>query len=726
MKIRKYLNTKNFSKMLAFGILLNSTSINSFASILSEDGRYETFEGSNITISDVLEEDKVDIEIEGNTLVNLINSEDHSNMSEGSITIKGNYSGWGTKTIFLSDNIKPNTTYTLFANIKSIVLPESGKTPWIEVFNNKVHISGLLYSNINNCITFKTSNSLSNELEIRFIVTDNRGGTASAEFNNIMLLEGDWTNRDKPKYFEGMKSVGECKKLEIKTINKNLFDINNITLLNIDSGTKNNISDGRINVVTQPNGYGISLGKFFLKKGTYTVSADVDTIEGSNLGFRVYANGTYSNCGNPLTFTTTYDQNIELYFYNGMPTSVLSSSSISNIQLEMSDTATEYSPYRESSQVINIKPLRALPNGIKDKIIKKNGQWFIERNCGEIIIDKNTINNYYLETSIPYSDTSSINTTKFSIFYNMDNIDNTFRDILNNKLNSYYDSEIYTKDIEGIGINNVQDRLFISLNKSKLSSDSKKGLKEYLVENPISVLVKLKTPIYEPLNINSTINTYLDTTHISTNSTIPANLKVTVDRVANKAKEYSELAKENPTIENISLARMWTNKMRESILKDEFQDSVDSITEITDMTLERKTASSNVDVYIKSENMLSMNLSTNSITFEDFSGVEDMIKENAVNISINSSLPYNLNAYLATEIQSSDKSNTMNKDILSIKDNSETDYQTFTNTIDKVVLKSNCNSGNDKQHDINLKLNGGIAHKKDVYKTTIKFEAEQQ
>lgn len=66
------------------------------------------------------------------------------------------------------------------------------------------------------------------------------------------------------------------------------------------------------------------------------------------------------------------------------------------------------------------------------------------------------------------------------------------------------------------------------------------------------------------------------------------------------------------------------------------------------------------------------------------------------------------------------------KDILSIKDNSELDYQTFSSINDKVVLKSNCNSGNDKQHDIDLKLNGGIAHEKDAYKTTIKFEAEQQ
>ena len=142
--------------------------------------------------------------------------------------------------------------------------------------------------------------------------------------------------------------------------------------------------------------------------------------------------------------------------------------------------------------------------------------------------------------------------------------------------------------------------------------------------------------------------------------------------------------------------------------------------------LERKTASANLDLYIKSENILMMSLDTSSITFEDFSGVEDMEKENAVNVTISSSLPYQLNAYLPAEIQSSDKTNTMDKQILNIKENSEDAYQTFTNTTDKIILKDNCPAGNDLIHGVDIKLKGGIAHEKDIYKTTVKFEAEQK
>ena len=180
----------------------------------------------------------------------------------------------------------------------------------------------------------------------------------------------------------------------------------------------------------------------------------------------------------------------------------------------------------------------------------------------------------------------------------------------------------------------------------------------------------------------------------------------------------------NPSIENLNNIREAVNNIPEGIFKEYFQNRLNELN--ISEEFKRKTASTNLDLYIKCENILIMSLDTNSVTFEDFSGIEDIIEENAINISINSSLPYQLNAYLPTEIQNSDKSNTMDKRILNIKENSEADYKEFSNINEKVVLKDNCSAGNDKQHNVDLKLNGGIAHEKDVYKTTIKFEAEQK
>ena len=187
-----------------------------------------------------------------------------------------------------------------------------------------------------------------------------------------------------------------------------------------------------------------------------------------------------------------------------------------------------------------------------------------------------------------------------------------------------------------------------------------------------------------------------------------------------------EIAELNPTSDNIRIAREAINNLPESFVKDELQERLNNIFNMSDIVFEKYTATSNLDVYIKCENILQMSLDTNQISFDDFSGIEDMEKLNAVNITINSSLPYQINAYLPAEIQNSDKSVTMDKSILNIKESSETAYQTFINTTDKIVLKDNCSAGNQLTHGVDLKLAGGIAHEKDVYKAIIKLEVEQK
>ena len=95
MKFKKIISTS-----LMTSILLSNINLPSHASILSEDGRYETFEGNNITIDNILEEDEVDIEIEGNTMVNVANQKDavpitKSYAVEGAnhILLQGDYDG---------------------------------------------------------------------------------------------------------------------------------------------------------------------------------------------------------------------------------------------------------------------------------------------------------------------------------------------------------------------------------------------------------------------------------------------------------------------------------------------------------------------------------------------------------------------------------------------------------------------------------------------------------
>src|SRR5699024_11467308 len=99
---------------------------------------------------------------------------------------------------------------------------------------------------------------------------------------------------------------------------------------------------------------------------------------------------------------------------------------------------------------------------------------------------------------------------------------------------------------------------------------------------------------------------------------------------------------------------------------------------------------------------------------------------NAVNMTVSSSLPYQINAYLVDEIQNANKSKTMDKEILNIKENGESDYQTFENVGEAIILKDNCSAGNDVSHGLDFKLKGGLLYEKDVYKTTMKIEIEQK
>ena len=723
--LKKYLNTKTFSKMLAFGILMNSMPINSFAGVLSNDGRYETFEGNSIAIENILEENKVDIEIEGDTLVNILNLNKiirndgwTYNIDErrGYINLSSSSTSWTELNFDTNKNVELDKEYTMFINItKNTLTRDDGNTngnavkfaishdyPENNVFFIKPSQTGIIKH------VFRPTESVSRKPYISVVPNV---GNGEFEFKDFMVIEGNHIDKD-ISYFEGMKSVGELENNRIKISSvKNYFDEKRIS--------KDKYIDGYINSI---DGYGA------LKASTYSNVTDYIPVKAGIDYFFDYTYDSLSNKrGRAYCF---YDVNKNLItpesdtLYSPLKTKhTFTPSEDGYIRIGYDKNCRNIRFYDNtiySKEILLNEPLRGLPNGTKDRIIKKNGQWVIKRNCAEIVLDgreKWSLNSEWTNENFLCAYTSNSKRLPSSYILADKFISLKYNETLENGL---VNKECLRYDASNNG------SMYIFISKTKLESFNIDGLKKWLSENPVTVVYQLETPIYEPLNIDSTINTYLDTTHILTNSTIPANLKITVDRVANRAKEYSELAIENPTIENISLARMWTNKMRESILKDEFQDNIDTITEITDMILDRKTASANLDVYIKSENMLSMNLSTNSITFEDFSGVEDMIKENAVNISINSSLPYSLNVYLSTEIHNSDKSNIMNNDILSIKDNSELDYQTFSSTNNKITLKSNCNSGNDKQHDINLKLNGGIAHEKDVYKTTIKFEAEQQ
>lgn len=190
------------------------------------------------------------------------------------------------------------------------------------------------------------------------------------------------------------------------------------------------------------------------------------------------------------------------------------------------------------------------------------------------------------------------------------------------------------------------------------------------------------------------------------------------------AVAFAEETKKYPDIDQ---ARTKVNVLPTSTHKSRLNARIDAIVPEGDVTppLDKKSATANVDMYIKSENMISLTLDTNSITFEDFSGVTDLEKTNAINMTINSSLPYEINAYLPAEIQNADKTKLMDREIFNIKSSSDTDYKTFSAINSRLNIVPSQPAANNAKHSIDLKLKGGLAFEKDNYKATLKLEVNQ-
>ena len=405
----------------------------------------------------------------------------------------------------------------------------------------------------------------------------------------------------------------------------------------------------------------------------------------------------------------------------------------------------DISEYKENKTTILLPTQLQKVGNVADRLYWDNekGRYVIEKNIGEFssewLLSQSNLgttyhqgyaenyNNNEMKIGLTYTNEKMFRSFDILPVYNtLFSPINTFSEANGKKEGSYtrYSGMIRlwidSERLKDLGVDFLKLPSYSEiLSKQKLWLENNPTTFYYISNNleliETNIISKLKIPTYDD-------KTYI---YVESENGINPTLKVTVDRLPQIAKNAVEEAEADSTINNISLARMYINMLSESLYKDQLQEQLSNIFS-TDITLDRKTSTANLDIYIKSENMLSLSLNTNSVTFEDYSGVEDTEMLEAINITINSSLPYQLNAYLPSEISNADKSETIPIDILNIKDASESEYKQFTNNIDKIILKDDCTKGNNNIHNIDLKLASNKAHKADIYKTVIKFEAEQK
>jgi hypothetical protein len=183
-----------------------------------------------------------------------------------------------------------------------------------------------------------------------------------------------------------------------------------------------------------------------------------------------------------------------------------------------------------------------------------------------------------------------------------------------------------------------------------------------------------------------------------------------------------KIALSEPLLNNIKNARALVNELEESIEKDLLQEQLNSLYAV-EMEIEPLTAAANMDMYVKFKNTLSLSLSTSSITFDDFSGVEDLTMDNALSLTVSSSLDYDISSSLVGNIVSS-KGNVLDKSIFNLKANGDTSYKNYSSS-NTLSLFTNQTAGNNQTHKIDMMLKGNVAHTADVYKAVLKIMVEQ-
>lgn len=522
-----------------------------------DDAYIEKTEQSNVIHLDGSGDGVVVLDsIEGNTMVNLI---DYSTLPASHINQTWNRTNNGIEVIFngqrdvvWKDNIqlKANTVYTIIYDLETTMTTDAhitGETSVVGhfVYNksekanwyNKYYTSSLL-----NIREEDIGVKFTNKVNMSFTTREesylglgatffNTGASGVTKFNNLILLEGDWTNKE-VNYFDGLQSSFEEKvndegkyEIEILSQNRNLlskdsWQLNDSTLV---SETKDEIvTKGKNNI-----GGGIRFTLKNLKEGRYCFSISAKTNTQGDGSVRIYNETKKQYIAVhliPLETSLTYKTGFftipkdyerdEILIWIGKN---------SNYELETQFTlkkdfmltrvSTDVSlPYEEQKQnkiklLIN-EPLRSTPHNISDRLCIKDKRLVVERKCGEITLDGSedwTLDQCF-ETfgqvkighigfdrkNKPRNKLYSTTYTQCKIY--SDNIKNASK-LVNNS----------TKNLDTVFAgDNEHYALFVKFKNSTLGlSDGVdvgnfiSKVKEYLRNKNVTVVYELATPYYE-------------------------------------------------------------------------------------------------------------------------------------------------------------------------------------------------------------------------------------
>ena len=438
--------------------------------------------------------------IEGNTLVNLRGEMNTHNCH----WILNN--GWWEldkdDVLFLDFKaiLKPNSIYTVVYELKSEnncgvqrgFRKDNGSWIGTSTSSNK---QGL------NVVAITTTNEEVNRLTFHkkpYETTD------KVSVRNVMILEGDWTNREIPaSYFEGLQSSFEEKvnsegKYEIEILSKNRTlshedYINHVNSFNI------------VNIKIKKSGNNLmftSMGGYY--ESNFDEKRTLKLLPNTKYGLKVIANvdtpSDYIISGglnktkvsnNFYEFTTDDSGFVAIYPYSTGTNNLVNTPF--DIIIEPRDKFPADKLKQNKIKLLLDEPLRKVDNNYKDRLCIKDGRLVVERKCG---IDKNLhLRNWTMYTlKDEYPDVAGFHANVVDMKVHggalvCDKFKCMERDM--------HPGNVTSNEEFLSGTGGATPYFKFNIKRDKLSTLNAGGFKTYLQQNPVTVVYPLLTPIYE-------------------------------------------------------------------------------------------------------------------------------------------------------------------------------------------------------------------------------------
>lgn len=491
-----------------------------------------SYEGSSIAANNTLEGRTEGMRIGGRTLVNLKGNVKNrvstwvDNDDKYTLNLE---SGHGQPSILynLTHVLKENQKYTVIVNLveyTSGVLHFS----FMNSEGNKLASTTELVAESKGLKKFVfTTNSTINAETLRILPRNGINNIYSIS-KNILILEGDWTNKDVPSYFEGIESFGEQEgnKISILSNGKNLTNCKfELGIWNVSPTDQEPNKQSNSNYVRSSEL--IDISKF--NDQQISISLNGKSVEGNIKYYtkdRKYIKDVFNAPFNPVPNA----------FYITIHVPLSRFSKYDEFQIETGSNSTSYEPYKCDKKDILIKePLRGLDENTCDIMYEDNGQVKVDRKLSEYTFTGDE--NWQLSSELQ---------DELICFYIFFPLTTATTPIL---CNNFIQKPTMEKGIECITNNGGgNSTVRIKINKSKLTTPDLEGFKSWLKTNQTTVVYQLATPVTEVVEncVDIDLDTYQEKTYFSIENSLPGTLDFKVPSniasiVQNTAREVNNI-----------------------------------------------------------------------------------------------------------------------------------------------------------------------------------------